>query len=162
MAWSLPFPSASSYECNVRLLRWYFLQPLSILLSLFHRSRTEHLHRRSIHRRPWGNFSPNRLPCWSFSKSHVLLGQGNGIPSRRNRPRGARTKVSRRIRWEGRKGFKSSTLSLSLFPCSEKFVIHEKKISSYKTRMILTINNLSRHDDAGSYVCVSGKSLWVG
>jgi hypothetical protein len=36
-------------------------------------------------------------------------------------------------------------------------MILEKKISSYKTRMILTINNLNQQD-VGSYVCVSGKS----
>lgn len=35
-------------------------------------------------------------------------------------------------------------------------MILEKKISSYKTRMILTINNLNQQD-TGSYVCVSGK-----
>lgn len=43
---------------------------------------------------------------------------------------------------------------------SEKFMIHEKKISSYKTRMILTINNLNQQD-AGSYVCVSGKTFCI-
>lgn len=41
---------------------------------------------------------------------------------------------------------------------SEKYIIHEKKISSYKTRMILTIHNLNQQD-AGSYVCVSGKIM---
>lgn len=41
---------------------------------------------------------------------------------------------------------------------SEKYIILEKKISSYKTRMILTINNLDQQD-AGSYVCVSGNPL---
>lgn len=39
-------------------------------------------------------------------------------------------------------------------------MIHEKKISSYKTRMILTINNLNQQD-AGSYVCVSGKTFCI-
>lgn len=40
-------------------------------------------------------------------------------------------------------------------------MIHEKKISSYKTRMVLTIHNLNQQD-AGSYVCVSGKSFDLG
>lgn len=44
---------------------------------------------------------------------------------------------------------------------SEKYVILEKRISSYKTRMILTISNLNQHD-AGSYVCVSGRRIKIG
>lgn len=39
---------------------------------------------------------------------------------------------------------------------SEKYKIEEQKYSQYKTRMILTINNLELYD-AGSYVCVSGE-----
>lgn len=38
-------------------------------------------------------------------------------------------------------------------------MILEKKISSYKTRMILTISNLDKQDP-GSYVCVSGKLVF--
>lgn len=38
-------------------------------------------------------------------------------------------------------------------------MILEKRISSYKTRMILTINNLNQQD-VGSYVCVSGRKRW--
>ena len=48
--------------------------------------------------------------------------------------------------------------SESFYLPSEKYVILERKISSYQLRMILTINNLNQQDD-GNYVCVSGKRI---
>lgn len=39
---------------------------------------------------------------------------------------------------------------------SEKYKIVDVKVSQYRMKMILTINNLDQHD-AGNYVCVSGE-----
>lgn len=52
----------------------------------------------------------------------------------------------------------STTHSTSNLQCthSEKYRIVDEKVSQYRTRMILTINNLDQHD-AGNYVCVSGE-----
>ena len=49
----------------------------------------------------------------------------------------------------------------SIFPfqkLSTKYIIADKRISSYKTRMLLTINNFNSMD-AGRYICLSSNPL---
>lgn len=78
------------------LISRFFSHFIFAIISFY--SCTQHHIRHSHRRRPWGNFTPNRLPCWILSESHELLGQGNGISSWWNQPSDcSRAEVRKRL-----------------------------------------------------------------
>lgn len=122
---------------------------------------------------------------WVLSSSDELLGQGDSTLQLRCHTASSRTKVQKFFDWtmtkhivEEMKFFTILTFwqffmltrftdtrhhSLDGFAIhrrnthsSEKYKIVDVKVSQYRMKMILTINNLDQHD-AGNYVCVSGE-----